>query len=373
MAALLPRNGLMFLGPAVGRPIAGDGSARRWLVKFTLTAVLALLGSAPAAYASSFWGVGASGMLEQTPAAAAMHLTLTRSAGISLGRFGVFADSDAQVAALAEHGIEPYPMLSGSYGAFAKQYGVGGTYWTAAVDPVHIYEIGNEPNIAQSPAHYAAKFRDANSEILAQDPGAYVVAGGLAAIYPGAYRFDVYDWTRQMITALGFCPAAIGYHAYAWSLAQLQTGLQNERTALDSVNCTGTNIELNEFYMLGGDPQALTDALSWITTSALNVSRVVLSMWCAPPAPASKMFPAETTDGVITPLGDAFVATVAAFAASGPLPVTAIPSVPSPPTTASHVIHRRAPGRHHRNRHCHPLHRHNQHVHSRSFGRLGAR
>jgi hypothetical protein len=182
-------------------------------MKLALLAILVSLGLAPAAHASSFWGVGATGMLEQSPQTEDMQLSLTHAVGVSLGRFGVTVDSDSQLAALADHGIEPYPMLSGDYGAFAARYGVGGSFWTARIDPVHIYEIGNEPNIATSPQQYAATYAEARSEILAHDPHAYVVAGGLAAIYP-IYRFDVYDWTRQMITALGYCPDAIGYHAY---------------------------------------------------------------------------------------------------------------------------------------------------------------
>ncbi|MGH8303802.1 MAG: hypothetical protein ACRET5_20345, partial [Steroidobacteraceae bacterium] len=96
----------------------------------------------------------------------------------------VLWDSDQQIAALASYGIEPYPILSGDYGSFAARYGVGGSFWTARTDPVHLYEIENEPNIAQSPVQYAATYRQAHAQILAQDPGALIIAGGLAAIYP---------------------------------------------------------------------------------------------------------------------------------------------------------------------------------------------
>jgi hypothetical protein len=47
---------------------------------------------------------------------------------VTLGRYGVDVDADAQLAALASHGVEPYPMLSANYGAFAARYGVGGSF-----------------------------------------------------------------------------------------------------------------------------------------------------------------------------------------------------------------------------------------------------
>ncbi|MHB1569897.1 MAG: hypothetical protein ACYC0H_11890 [Solirubrobacteraceae bacterium] len=268
----------------------------------------------PVATASSFWGVDATGILAQSPQGQGLELRLARSVGITLGRFGVFWNAGEQIAALAQYGIEPYPVLTGGYGAFAARYGVGGSFWTAQTDPVHIYEIGNEPNIAQSPAQYAATYRQARAEIVAHDPRALVVVGGLAAIFPGDH-FDVYDWTRQMIQALGSCPDAIGYHAYPASLAQLESGLTDERNALDQAGCPSTGIELNELYMLGGAPITLDQALVWIGHSSLGITRVILSLWCAAGDPLRGMLPAETVSGTIEPLGWTFLADSARIAA----------------------------------------------------------
>ena len=326
----------------------------RWIHR--MVAALAVIGGwcglASQASASSFWGVGATGVLAQAPGLEATELATTRSLGITLARFGVYVDADAQMAALASQGIEPYPMLSGNYGAFAARYGVGGSFWTATVDPVHIYEIGNEPNVRTLPQDYAATFRAADQQILAQDPTAYVVAGGLAAMYP-PYHFDVYDWTRQMITALGYCPVAIGYHAYASTLGQLETGLQNERTALNDVSCPMTNIELNEFLMVGSDPATLSAAMTWIAHSNIGVSRVILYMWYANPVPSRGFFPTMTLDGTLTPTGVAFIDTIRSLAAESsspgipPAEVSPIATSPQGPISSGPSTKRR----HHRRRH----------------------
>lgn len=148
------------------------------------------------------------------------------------------------------------------------------------------------------------------------------MAGGLAAIYP-VYHFDVYDWIRQMITALGYCPAAAGYHAYPSTLDQLQSGLTKFRQALDDVGCPATGIELNEFYVVGGDPALMTQALEWIIHSHLGVSRVILSTWCGRD---DRMLgpPAETLDGTIRPSGWAFLNIM-----NSPLAQTTTPSADS--------------------------------------------
>ena len=289
-----------------------------------LGALIALVLMAPAAHASSFWGVDGAAMLQLSPAAAAGQLALTHGLGIGLARFAVTADPAAQIAALAENGIEPYPTLSGGYGAFAARYGVGGSALTAVTDPVHVYEIGNEPNIGETPAQYAATYRTARAQIQAHDPGAEVVAGGLAAIFFND-SFDVYDWTRQMIAALGACPDAIGYHAYPDSLAELAAGLQAFRLTLDEAGCPATTIELNEFYMIAADPLTLSETLAWLETSDIGLSRVMMFMWGAAGSAPRGLNPLETPSGTVTALGSVFLLAVR----DDPAPAGAISAAPS--------------------------------------------
>lgn len=329
----------------------------RAAVGLTLMLLVGLAGVAQSASASPFYGVSGSAMLA-TPGSAGPILTLTRADGMSLARFSVAADADEQIGALAAAGIEPYPILDGDYGTFAARFGVGGSSWTATSDPVHIYEVGNEPNIAQTPVQYAATFRLARSEILAQDPGAVVVVGGLAALYP-IYHFDVYDWTSQMLAALGSCPDAIGYHAYASSLADLQAGLGDLRTVLDRAGCPATGIELNEFYMTGGSPSVLTGALAWLARSRVGLTRVIMSFWYGVPQPSLGFYPAMDIDGMLTPLGRAWLAFTVAPAGGAP-PVTPPDGSPLfPPSGAISPIQSsgrsrsRCSTRHHRRPHCH--------------------
>jgi hypothetical protein len=73
--------------------------------------------------------------------------------------------------------------------AFAARYGIGGAFWaqhpSLPPDPVTVFEIWNEPDLAwfwapqPDMAEYATLFLDARTAIRAIEPGAKVIIGGL--------------------------------------------------------------------------------------------------------------------------------------------------------------------------------------------------
>lgn len=90
---------------------------RRPVAQRAFVTIVVTLALAPAsASASSFWGVTANGILEQPGGAEQAQLSIAQRVSVTLGRFTVGSDPNAQMSALASRGIEPYAILNGDYG-----------------------------------------------------------------------------------------------------------------------------------------------------------------------------------------------------------------------------------------------------------------
>jgi hypothetical protein len=102
------------------------------------------------------------------------------------------------------------------FGEFAaaavRRYGPNGSFWTTCgcpKQPVRVWEVWNEPNIAPywdrpSPAEYGALLRATRTALRQADPGARVLFGGLA--YPStlsATRLEPNAFLRDTILAVG--------------------------------------------------------------------------------------------------------------------------------------------------------------------------
>lgn len=135
--------------------------------------------------------------------------------------------------------------------AFAARYGRGGRFWSEnpslAARPVTTYEIWNEQNASgfwkpvPDPARYASLFAAARDAILAIDPSATVIIGGMARApwTGGGYHKDT-DFVRDMYQArpeLRGTVAGVGYHPYSGTLAgrvtEVLANVRNLRAALD--------------------------------------------------------------------------------------------------------------------------------------------
>jgi hypothetical protein len=256
------------------------------------------------ASADPFYGANVNGVWGFVAAKQQILLDSLSAAGLKLARFdvdwnavepqpGVFdwAETDLQITELEQAGMEPYPILhqtpswdrvddglppgipnsvpswsvapvdpepfAAFVAAFAERYGVGGSFSTAVSDPVHDYEIWNEEDDSQSyypvdPVGYAALYVDARRALKAVDPSGTVVMGGLAAVwYSNEPHFNVDSYARTAITAIGYCPDSIGYHAYPLTTRGLFSSLADFRASLDQLGCVRTPIELNEYDYVG--------------------------------------------------------------------------------------------------------------------------
>jgi hypothetical protein len=98
----------------------------------------------------------------------------------------------AQSVAGQDHSPPSQPGDYAAYAAaFAARYRPGGSFWTAhpalTPEPVQTYEIWNEPDNREfwvpspNPGQYAALYEQAREAILAVDPSARVIVGGLTS------------------------------------------------------------------------------------------------------------------------------------------------------------------------------------------------
>lgn len=278
------------------------------------------------AHADSFYGMNLGGALEN-----GRTLDVAQSTGVPVGRFGAAVNVGDQISQLRARGVAAYPIVVHDYGSFAAQYGT----------QTNSIEIGNEPNLNTATADYAARFRTARAEILRADPTARVVVGGLAAQWFGdTVRFNAYSWTTDLIHDLGFCPAAIGWHAYPFTLSALEMGLVGFRNTLVGAGCSHTQVDVNEFYMVNRDPIVTGQALTWMHDQPW-IAHVLGFFWDSPGFRGSE--PLVYDDNNVTVFGHQFIA--AWHGVRTPLPAAA--SYPQP-KHAHHPTVRKHHRRHHR-------------------------
>lgn len=211
------------------------------------------------------------------------------------GRAYEFAGLDAWVEALARHGltwapavmgvptprwaVDPaaakvcglraFPARTGDYAALARtlaaRYGREGDFWEENPDvpyhPVTHYELWNEPNLGSfwcpvpDPVAYAALADGGADAILAIDPDATLVLGGLANFHktdvtgPGDARYATAAFLRRMLAArpgLARKLDVIGVHAYGARPAGALRGLARQRAAVDAAGLAGKPLAYNE-------------------------------------------------------------------------------------------------------------------------------
>jgi len=165
---------------------------------------------------------------------------------------------DAVVATLAREGIRTEPLFLGTpawvaapefaagcgqfaypndvqasarfMGDAARRYGSEGGFWKRNPEiprlPIRTFEVGNEPNLgafwcpAANPEQYAAVYRASREAVLAADPKASVIVGGLAPTFgpPPPGDLTVPDFLRRLVAAdpaLARQIPAVAIHPYA--------------------------------------------------------------------------------------------------------------------------------------------------------------
>ncbi|HZS16053.1 MAG TPA: hypothetical protein VFC09_15795 [Candidatus Dormibacteraeota bacterium] len=174
----------------------------------------------------------------------------------------------------------------------ARRYGTGGDFWRANPTltslPVQTYEIWNEENwgfwqdyprcethtvgVDQGPARYADMFMDARAAILAADPAAKVMVGGLVGITSEVYS-PSYPVPSSVCTVQEFLAGmrahrpdlaadAVAIHIYEPTAGAVLAQLVKVRHAIDGLGwAAGIPIDLNENGLaVGVDGSTATDA-----------------------------------------------------------------------------------------------------------------
>jgi Cellulase (glycosyl hydrolase family 5) len=249
---------------------------------------------------------------------------------------------DAQVAAMARHGLRWYPILDYSAPwaaqvpgdpfsppartsdyvawaqALAQRYGAGGAFWQAHPEltamPVTTYEVWNEENTKQfwhpqanAPEAYADLYLATRAALKQVDPSARVVVGGLALA-----NTDVTDESQFVQRMYAHRPDlrgnvdAVGFHPYAPDVSGVETKLSQFRQTLDSVGAAGVPIEITEIgwptpqYSEAVRATNLQQLALDLPRSDCDVERFIPHTWVEPTS-ASGSFGIMAADGT-TPL-----------------------------------------------------------------------
>lgn len=156
-----------------------------------------------------------------------------------------------------------------------ERYGPNGSFWrenpTVPYHPIRVWEVWNEPNLAQSwePAAnasaYASLLQAAYQAIKGADPGATVVSGGMPF-------FGDPDETAY-VTALLRAGAAryfddLGLHTYAATVGGAEERLRTARKLLDFYNAAGAGLWVTESGWAGGNPDDFISSVSGQRASA---------------------------------------------------------------------------------------------------------
>ena len=281
---------------------------------------------------------------------------------------GSVEDYDLWVEALARQGIRWAPALNGStswarapgcaftcsplvaafdeFAAFAKaaveRYGAGGTFWAANPElpylPPTTWEVWNEPNLTwgqrctvgvpgvdPAPREYAIFFGKVQSAILAADPGADVLIGGLADLAPRSNQCGAAEFARGMYIQdpLVFAKAGgLGLHEYQLTPLAVRDALEAFRRVLDDeLGGGGLDIHLNEVgwgtapgtLLVVSDQQRgeyLSEVADTTTRSRCGVRSFFPYAWLTPErdpvADAFDWFGIGNRDGTAKPSGQAY-------------------------------------------------------------------
>jgi len=268
---------------------------------------------------------------------------------------------DAIAAALARHGLRWLPIIDYSAtwaesapgsehsppssaadfaayaAAFAARYGPGGSFWSAHPDltvlPVGTLEIWNEPDSphfwspAPDPARYAGLYEAAREGILAVDPSARVIIGGLTN--PGAFLPALLAAAPDLRGRID----GVGIHPYAPNPLSVLATVGRARAALAALGLGSVPLYVTEFgwptlpaHSQYWAPESLRPRYIRSTIAALGhtncgVAMTVLYTWVTPesdPANREDWFGIHSPAGTDTPDVRALTAGLRAAAASSP-------------------------------------------------------
>jgi hypothetical protein len=183
-------------------------------------------------------------------------------------------------------------------GALAARYGAGGTFWRAHPDltalPVQLYEVWNEPDNPEfwkphpNAAAYAQLYAGARTAILAADPSARVLVGGLTL--PARFL-------PAMLAAMPALAGRIGgvaIHPYGVDPAAVISNVRGARSVLDSLGMRSLPLYVTEFGWTTSPPGALDyapaalrpgyikDTLDALAASGCGIDAVTLYTWTTP-------------------------------------------------------------------------------------------
>lgn len=210
-------------------------------------------------------------------------------------------------------------------GAFAARYGAAGSFWREhpglTPRPVGTYEIWNEPDNGEfwtpspDPARYADLYLAARTAILAADPSARAIVGGLT------------QPTSFLSAMLAARPALRGHvdgvavHPYGNPLVVLGK-LRRDRSGLDALGLASVPLYVTEFGWTTSPPGALNYAPATVrphyiaTTLAelghldCGIATAVLYTWVTPeqdPSNLEDWYGIRRPDGGPTAASAAFV------------------------------------------------------------------
>jgi hypothetical protein len=155
------------------------------------------------------------------------------------------------------------PQFAAFAAAFAARYGTGGTFWQQHPGlpalPVDTYEIWNEPDNAifwhngPNPTTYANLYRSTRDAVLAVDPAARVIVGGLTN--PGWFLPAMLHAVPQLSGHID----GVAIHPYGATPYDVLGAVRTARAALDFLGLPNVPLYITEF----GWTTRPTGALHW--------------------------------------------------------------------------------------------------------------
>jgi hypothetical protein len=244
--------------------------------------------------------------------------------------------------------------------AVARRYGQGGEFWRAnpqlTARPVTTYEVWNEQNESHwwqpqpDPVAYADLYLASRAAVVAVDPSASVVVGGLSTqLTSTKAAIAAKDFVAQMYGARGELRSvvpAIGYHSYPHSSqSPAEDVVQNVVDFRAGVNAVhpGVPILLNEYGWstqgTAGDAiptvseseraNAIATATDRLARSNCGVVQLMIHTWVGfedtpyPPIPLDspeRWYGIYNRDATPKPSGAAYAATIQRLLGRGPGP-----------------------------------------------------
>lgn len=199
-------------------------------------------------------------------------LAATRARGLDVIGVVAYTPAWARVAGCDDEKCRPasYADFAAFAGAAAARYGAGG---------IGAWEIWNEPNNAAfwmpapDPADYAAMLEPAAAAIRAADPGAVVLAGGLAAVPDAGGSVAAARFLRALCArGAAALVDGVAYHPYTYPLLAsdrpegfstawnaMRDGPESLRGVLDDAGATAMPVWITEYGAPTGGPGSASD------------------------------------------------------------------------------------------------------------------